>query len=1639
MKTDIQKLIITLVAAALVILAATNVFAATYYYSAKAYFGDANPAVIPGNGAGGTVSLSWYNSTSNTVSTDTAVTTNTTYTSDRHLTIRITPTSGTYRIKSVKTYSSTSATVPTTSSSWTEVDNATAYNSNAYYDYTPSVSRNSYYPSYRYYYVWVTFELLPTSYNITPAIFKDVPVNTALSSCMSTALVKYNGTVKADGSAIADALGTPVSVNVLPATSAYATFTFENTNSDCEVWSVAFDPPSLPPADSSFVQQIGVNSYTTPQITHVTGAAVVVVRYRHKGYTITATNDSAGITSCGSISPIPSTSYEAGSTVLFSVLVNTNCAIDSIIVTDATAGLTAAQVKDSVIAAGNKYTFTTLSANGSITVKFVRVSTSHGAQYCQVPPFMAGQTVLKPNVLMIVDNSGSMAYYPYGTYPACTSADTLLTCTNYYGYFDPGSMYMRDPSNSSKYLVDTATPLNLSKVSLTSGVTSATRWSGNQLNNELMQKVDIIRKILVGGKVESSIIARGAADGTTKYFLRTNGNKLVQQTPDEPQGLIQNTSDKIRFGIMSFHTNLNRVSTSTDGGYVSAPFGSDVATLVDTIEGPDTVPSTNTPLAETLYEAIRYYQAKPSAYNNGVNYGDTTQFEEPIQASCQKHFVLILTDGQPTCDQNIPGNLYYTASVLGTDTDFNVNTWWNKLATADKPTGTDVYCGGTSNFWLPAVAYYAHTTDLRSATVGKANVAGTQNLTIYSVFAFGDATGGAALKATGKYGAFADSNNNGTPGAGEYTTSAGTSTISTGYYPANQGDTLAANLTNVFSSIISSTASGTAAAVANNKSGERGANMVQALFFPQWPNDNSVKWLGEVQALWYYLDPVISYSSIYEDTNGDKTLDLSVDNLPPSDPFATKALWRAGAQLQLVASANRKIYTLLNSAYDLTDGSNEYKTGNLTTSTPTLKSRMLVGALTDTQAGVLVNYIRGTDNSVYRPRKVSFTDPVTGTLNTSTPAEWKLGDIINSTPQVQSSVVLNAYNTAYLDASYSSFVNTSAYKSRNVVYSGSNDGLFHAFRLGKVATLNDSTHPSRIASISGTNMGTEEWAFIPSNALPYIQNQAGVGYCHQSLVDGAPTLVDASINKHSDCTTTNYWDCPTVKGLVPLVTYPDAWKTVVVGSMGLGGASRDYSGSCNETYSPDANAANNTDCVKSPATGDGMSSYFALDVTDPLTPKFMWEFSDTKISADADKGLGFTTPGTTIVRINAVDSGGKPLRKKNGRWFAVMASGPTGAIDSGSLQFTGHSDQNLKIYIVDLNGGSTFTKCTSADQTGCNYWVKDTGIPFAFANSISGASIDLDRWNSNKDGYYSDDVVYITYTKAALTHNAANPSGDFPSSATAWNKGGVIRLVTNHNPDPFTWFTSKLIDDIGPITTSIGKIQDRNNKKLWVYFGEGRYFFPGDETDAQRRFYGVADPCYTQYGEAVPSASANADNSDLNFAMGKTVATCPSVTGPSDIGASPSSDGDLQNQDTPSATLTAGKKGWYVTMAAKSGTAGAERIVSDVTAALTGAVFFTTFIPNSDPCVPGGNTSLWAVNYSTGGAPTSGSLKGKAPVQTSGGSITLIDLPTAFGEPGSYGRKLKSGLSPMGMAPKGRFPPLLPPRAARRILNIQER
>lgn len=1578
---------------------------------------------------------------------------------------QISPSTG-YSIKFIRYIDSSSGSI-TNVSSWTSLlaDPCTVANGAATtVSFSPSSNKT--------YHLWVEFELTASATHTVTALTCDPAVYTGgdcSDTCNSTV-----GTVTFSPSSILTTTGRCGTVSY--------TGMSNSENTTCELTDVDFVGSGDATQNwTSTNLTLPSGAYTTPK---VSDDSKVYARFSHIKYQI----DINKTGTCGSLD-LPSGKYVVGSKPTVHMTVPLGCAISSVTVVDPAGGYSSATDVTATVTAytPSSYTFggtSGISGVGSITVNFITVSTSVGREYCQVPPFTQGQTGNHPNVLIIFDNSLSMGSFakPYSgdTYSnLCNSSNPtpgVGTCPDYYGYFVSTAMYSNPSSNVYDY--DSATAFN---------VTS--NLSGNKLNHDYMQKVDIVRQILIGGKLDPDSVdatsspkvnVRGAVNlsagtyekGTGSYYYKTNDNKIVQVVykdkdtgvvslaTTEPTGLLHDINSTVRLGLMVYNANGSYMGgTSGDGGrvisYLTDNNIADMVTKIEAESGSSTVvPTGLTPLAETLYEATRYFRAMSSSPYQTVDYSTN----DPVASSCQQHYVVLLTDGEPTCDQNIPGASFRgkvdtatgsnpngcgddpaSSSTVKTSTltDSDFTTWWDSIKnTTPIPSTTTTTAASYSNL-LARVAYYAHTHDMLRTDSKKVR------FTTYPIFVFGN--GSATLQETAKFGAFEESNTDVTPFKPDVTSEYMTGTVVKGYYQASTGQSLKDNISTVFSNITAKAGSGTAAAVANNKSGERGANMIQALFYQLWPEDTKAKWMGEIQALWYYLDPVIGYSGIYADTTVDKQLNLLNDKVPPSDPRLTKALWRAGAKLQIMSADDRKIYTPLTTSSAITHSSNEFKVANLST----LRGYMNLGtSIDDTTAGYLINYVRGSDgpSGYYRPRKVSFYNPTTGALNTTSITEWKLGDIINSTPTVQSAIPINAYDKAYLDSSYSTFYKSNQYKSRNMVYSSSNDGLMHAFRLGVVTNINDSAHPEIVASMTGTDLGKEEWAFIPKNALPYLQNQSGTEYCHQCLVDGAPLLVDASIFKPSDsaytCTAAEYWNCErktTVDSAGDINATKTSWGTVLVSGMGLGGASRDkgtttvFPGNCNETLNHDSVTTNNYDCISTPKAGIGLSSYFALDVTKPMdtstglpSPKFMWEFSDYSIE-DANaalRGLGLTTAGAAIVRINA-KTDGVVDKTKNGRWFAVFASGPTGTLfQSGGKSdsmFRGRSDQNLKIYIVDLNATMPFS-------LNSNYWVKDTGIKYAFASSLAGSVVDLDRWDSTKNGYYSDDVVYITYTRASLTSDGYPDDGlsaTIPLLKNAWDKGGIMRLVTKNDPDPANWFLSSLVDGTGPITSSIGKIQDRDNKKLWIYFGEGRYFYSGDETGTTsvpltRKFYGVQDPCYKQYSVSAQDA------------MGTDTTSCPAV-----------SLGVLQDQGgtPPSLKLDSSSKGWYITMDTPSGTAGSERVVSDVTAATNGIVFYTTFTPNTDICTPGGTTSLWAVKYDTGGTPPTGSLVGKAPVQTSSGGITLVDLGTKF--TAKNGRKLDpnihaDGSSLMGMASGKGIRPLLSNKGLKRILQIQE-
>ncbi len=136
-------------------------------------------------------------------------------------------------------------------------------------------------------------------------------------------------------------------------------------------------------------------------------------------------------------------------------------------------------------------------------------------------------------------------------------------------------------------------------------------------------------------------------------------------------------SNGIRFGLANFHT--------SSGGYIKKPCGTpkdEVRDAVNSIYG-----TTWTPLGETMEDVLDYFSG-----DNG---------SDPIQAKCQKNFMIVMTDGFPTKDVDVSGYLH--------DADNDGNDPGNCASIGNLFYGNDADCSDH----MDDVAYYMRHNDLR--------------------------------------------------------------------------------------------------------------------------------------------------------------------------------------------------------------------------------------------------------------------------------------------------------------------------------------------------------------------------------------------------------------------------------------------------------------------------------------------------------------------------------------------------------------------------------------------------------------------------------------------------------------------------------------------------------------------------------------------------------------------------------------------------------------------------------------------------------------------------------------------------------------------------------------------------------------
>jgi type IV pilus assembly protein PilY1 len=186
------------------------------------------------------------------------------------------------------------------------------------------------------------------------------------------------------------------------------------------------------------------------------------------------------------------------------------------------------------------------------------------------------------------------------------------------------------------------------------------------------------------------------------------------------KNVIDNTNG-VRFGLMRFNHD--------QGGYLVAPCGTDKVTLKNAIDNFGA--SDFTPLAETLAEAGLYFAGKHSWFNGSSgtyssdcdnNGNNCKQYVSPMTERCQKNYIILMTDGEPTYDQSskLTSGTYINNDVIG-DYDNDNND--------PGPSAPGMY----SSDYLDDVAKYLYENDLNSTLGTPGESFEKQNISVYTI------------------------------------------------------------------------------------------------------------------------------------------------------------------------------------------------------------------------------------------------------------------------------------------------------------------------------------------------------------------------------------------------------------------------------------------------------------------------------------------------------------------------------------------------------------------------------------------------------------------------------------------------------------------------------------------------------------------------------------------------------------------------------------------------------------------------------------------------------------------------------------------------------------------------------------------
>ncbi len=427
--------------------------------------------------------------------------------------------------------------------------------------------------------------------------------------------------------------------------------------------------------------------------------------------------------------------------------------------------------------------------------------------------------------------------------------------------------------------------------------------------------------------------ANGADNGyvfyTGNYIKWLNSGGTITQTRIQiMQDVASRTidqlavADNVNLGLMRFSNNLGDgagcANLAAEGGMVLREIGpvannaslmkSDIANL--NADG-------CTPLSETMHEAYLYLSG--SAVNYGLlsmrspgnpqpsimssrQSGNTGLYQSPLLESCQRNFIVLLTDGLPTADNRSDAAI---ESLIGGS------------------------CAGSGNGrCLEEIAQYMYENDLRP------NLLGMQNVTTYTIgFALSGANGAAAVTKL----------RNTAAGAGGV------------FYEASDTATLTTVLTNIVRTILDFNTSFTAPAVSVNAF-NRTQNL-NDLYVTVFRPSETYFWDGNVKK--YKLDP----DGTIVDLNDAPAVELTSGFFSSTAQSFWSAgvdgdsVVLGGAANELPNPGSRVVYTDVNPGSVLTAAANQLLVSNASITTAMLG----LGAAEAPGRDNLINWLRGQD------------------------------------------------------------------------------------------------------------------------------------------------------------------------------------------------------------------------------------------------------------------------------------------------------------------------------------------------------------------------------------------------------------------------------------------------------------------------------------------------------------------------------------------------------------------------------------------------------------------------------------------------------------------------------------------------------